>query len=152
MITTNCFLSRNKFIFTIERIFPPVLFLFLFFIDVAPIYFIASIGEQFIAIFTGFWLLIIVVASEKIVAIINTPREIVPTSLGAIVGFKECNSWGIIIFPTIAEQTNPNGIPIVEFHNICLYIIFLIWIEVVPIVLSWPKYRISRFTEMYNVL
>ena len=131
---------------------PPVLFLFLTFTGTAPTYFMASTGAQFIAIFAGFWLLIIVTTNEKTVAITNTHKEIVPTSLVATVGFRTCNNWGITIFPTTAEQVKPNGIPITVFHNICLYIIFLIWTDVVPIVLSCPKYRISRFTEMYNVL
>ena len=52
----------------------------------------ASIGELFMAIFTGFWLLIIAVAKENIAAMINPPGETVSTSPVTISGFKAYNN------------------------------------------------------------
>ena len=89
-------------------------------------YFIASTGEQFIAIFAGFRLLITVVAKENTDAMINTHTDTASTSPGIIVGLRACNTCGITNLPTMAEQINPRGIPITVFHNICLFIILLI--------------------------
>src|SRR5699024_5781965 len=104
MITPNCFLSRNKFILTIERISPPFLILFFLFEEEFPMYFIASTGEQFIAIFAGFRLLITVVAKENTDAMINTHTDTASTSPGIIVGLRACNTCGITNLPTMAEQ------------------------------------------------